>query len=211
MPWLPVLVSCFVSLLYYSISPLVLVAILSYIHTYTPVPALVLPNQVTLYLDPLVTLSCVIYHFRNNPSQTNHVCTSNTIGNRLPNTCHSTTPTVTTNWPTELACAFVPPPRKPNTTRVWHRTYPRRYTLWHTHTCPWGFQRWIIVRNRRPYHSHGYRDTGGSRVPKKILPIWTTSRNHSMSRRPSPNLNGYIPTTTSSYSPTEWRTQIRPT
>ena len=110
LPCLPALVSCFVSLLCFSILPLVLVVILSYIHIYTPVPTLALPKWVTLHLDLFVTLCCVIYHFRNNLSQTNHVCTSHAINNRLPSTCH------TTDQLAEMACTFVPPPRKPNTT-----------------------------------------------------------------------------------------------
>ena len=55
LPCLPALVSCFVSLLCFSILPLVLVVILSYIHIYTPVPTLALPKWVTLHLALFVT------------------------------------------------------------------------------------------------------------------------------------------------------------
>ena len=40
---------CFISPFRPAISPLALVAILFYIHTYTLIPALVLPNQATLH------------------------------------------------------------------------------------------------------------------------------------------------------------------
>ena len=52
---LPALIFCFVSLFCFSISPLVLVAILLYLYTNISVPALVLPKRATLYLDPFVT------------------------------------------------------------------------------------------------------------------------------------------------------------
>ena len=58
LPFLLVLVSCFVSPLCSSIFPLVLVAILSYIDTNTLAHALLLPKRATLHLDPFVTLSC---------------------------------------------------------------------------------------------------------------------------------------------------------
>ena len=52
---LPALVFCFVSLFCFSISPLVLVAILPYLYTNISIPALMLPKRATLYLDPFVT------------------------------------------------------------------------------------------------------------------------------------------------------------
>ena len=87
----------------------------TYLHSHT---CLRVAQAGYLNLAPFVTLCCVIYCFPNNLSQKHHVCTSNTIDNCLPSTCHSTTITFTTNRPAEMACAFVLPPRKPNSIRA---------------------------------------------------------------------------------------------
>ena len=55
LPCFPVLAFSFVSLFCLSIFSLVLVAILCHIHTYTPVPALVLPKRATSYSDSSIT------------------------------------------------------------------------------------------------------------------------------------------------------------
>ena len=210
LPCLPVLVSCFVSVLCFFISSLLLVAILSCIHTYTLLPALGLPKRAILHLDLFVTLCWVIYHICNNLSQTKHARTSNTMGNHFPSTCHSTITTFTTNWPTEMACLFGPPPPKPNTTRTWYRTHSCRYACWHSRTYTWGFQYRTIIWNRRPDYSYRHCNTRRCWLPEKIFSVRTASSNYVMSRHPCTSRTCRSTTTNNYYSSTRLQTNVKP-